>query len=112
MKLLTVLLAILWLSLIFIMGVNMYNQFQVSQQSLKVIRLYKFKSECPKTFTSVIDSLNTEIAKTEARVGTMGKPFPIKDAAKNWIMLRLAVILLSIITGIILWFHYKKPHVT
>ena len=97
------------MGMIVIMAVNMRNQFLVNQQSLKVIKLYKLDSSVDNVFRNVHDSLRTEISKAAAKSRALVKPFPFDDVKTNWLILRLAVVFLTMATALQLWLHYKKP---
>jgi hypothetical protein len=107
-KKLVIALIVLWIALIAISAVNMFNQYQVSQHNFKILKSYQLKSEVPPMFTTVIDSLNREIATAEAMTKSLVKPFPIKDPHWNWLFLRISIVLLAVVTFILIWKHYKK----
>jgi len=110
-RILVIVLIFFWIILIGISAVNVYNQYQVSQQSLRVIKAYKLKTEVNPIFSNVHDSLNREIAQAESLSRALIKPFPIKSLYWNWLILRLAMIIMTIVTGILLWLHYKRDFI-
>lgn len=108
MKPIVIVLIVLWIGLIFITAVNMHNQFLINRQSLRIVKLYQLKAELNPIFRDAQDSLSNEIVKAEQLSKQLVKPFPIKNEKQNWLMLRLTVVFLSVLSGSMLFMHYKK----
>lgn len=107
-RILVIIMIVLWVSLIVITGVNMFNQFLVNKQSMRLIKTYQMKSGLSPAYTALHDSLNKEIAAAESLSIALSKPFPLTNQKTNWIFLRLAIIFMSLVSGITLWIYRKN----
>ncbi len=109
-KILVIIMIVLWVGLIAIAAVNMYNQYLVGQQNTRILKAYQYKAETRPTDRNVQDSLYREIAQAESLANALIKPFPIKSIYWNWLILRLTMIFMTIVTIILMWLHYKKGY--
>lgn len=107
-RILVITLTVIWAILIIITAVNMYNHYLISKQNMKVLKIYQVMTSLSPISKTALDSLSMEIAKAESLSVALNKPFPLKDAKQNWLMLRIAIIVMSILTGSLLWLHYRK----
>jgi len=98
----------LWLVIIIITAVNMYRQYQVSQQQMRIINDYKLKSEVQDIFKNVQDSLSQNIKTAERLAKELDKPFPFSNKSTNWLFIRLMIILLTVATGLNYFLYYRK----
>jgi flagellar basal body-associated protein FliL len=108
MKAIMVILIVLWVFVITVAAVNLYRLYLVHQLQMRVLKDYQTIAQVPNIFEYVLDSLNHDIAIADSLSKDIDKPFPLKDKDSNWMLIRLAVILLTIFTALSYWFYYKK----
>jgi hypothetical protein len=107
-KWIMILLIALWLCLIVITGVNIQRQYQLTKLQNRILSDYKLMSEVNGIFKDTLDSLQNDIKIAEKLRREAIKPFPLKDSYTNWLLLRISVVLLTLITIAVYWFYYKR----
>ena len=107
-KTVVIVLIVLWLCLAGILAVNIWRQYQVGRLQMRMLDDYKMMSEVPDFFDRVQDSLYNDAQAAEKTALALSKPFPINDSDRNWLLMRLAVILLALFSIAAFWFYYKK----
>jgi hypothetical protein len=107
-RFLTVILIVLWLCVAVIIGINLYRQFEVGKLQTRILQDYKQMSEVPDFFKSVQDSLALDVAAAEKLTGELIKPFPLKSLYWNWLLMRLSVIILTLVSIGAYWYYYKR----
>lgn len=100
-------LVLVWIGLLALLGINMHNQHQISKQNMRILKDYELKSAADEVFTSYHDSLDQDITLAEQAKARLDRSFPLKDRKLNWLLLRLAVILMTILTILAFWLFYK-----
>ncbi|GEM_PF-3353433 len=101
-------LVIVWIGLLALLGLNMYSQHQVSRQNMRILKDYELKSAADEIFQAYHDSLDQDITLAEQARTEVDISFPLKGQKLNWLLLRVAVILMTILTIVAYWLYYKK----
>jgi hypothetical protein len=98
-----------WLCLAGFIGINMYRQYQVGKVQMRILNDYKQMSELDNIFKTVQDSLHRDATTLEKQVLQMSRPFPLQNQEQNWLLLKVGVIVLTLLSMLTYWLHYKKP---
>jgi len=86
----------------------MYKHLQIGKQNTRIMNDYEDKSKAELIFKEFHDSLDRDIAMAESLKVKLDKSFPLEDKKQNWLMLRIVMIFLTVLTIITYWFYYKK----
>ena len=107
-KWITIVLAVLWLLTAVIVGINIHRQYIVSKLQTRILNDYTLMSEVDDIFKNVQDSLRRDAEAAEKLLGEMKKPFPKEASFINWLVLRSAIIFLTLATIVMFWFYYRN----
>ena len=107
-KWIIIVLAALWIITAVVVGINIHRQYLVSRLQLRILNNYKLMAQTDDIFKNVQDSLLKDAAATEKLIEKMKTPFLSETPFMNWLVLRGAVVILTIISIIIFWIYYRK----
>jgi hypothetical protein len=107
LKVFLIILITLWVLVTALIAINIYRQFQVSGLQVKIMAKYKSLSEVDDHFTAYQDSLLKDAERMQALVEKMKKPFPVDSPLVSWVVMRTAVVILTLLTAITFWFYYR-----
>jgi len=106
-KWIIIVLAVLWVITAVLVGINIHRQYIVSRLQLRILNNYKLIARTDDIFKTVQDSLLKDAQAAESEIERMRIPISGQSLLTNWLALRSAVVLLTIISIVVIWIYYR-----
>lgn len=101
-------LSVLWLGLMAVIGVNVYYQYQVGRQKTRIVEDYRLMSMLDFKFKTFHDSLAQDVAMADSTVKELQNSYVMQNFQRNWLFIRIAALVLTLLTIFFYWFYYRK----